>query len=131
MGRYIIKLYVEGYRLAPSPYHTHIANRINKRYMNMSKKNLNSALAQDIKNEVATVVETPMTNGEKEVGSRKKYDAVKVKAEAAPIINGITGVSAQIRKLASAGWERGKIAVALDKRYQHVRNVLTAPVKSA
>lgn len=38
-------------------------------------------------------------------------------------------VSAAIRKLASEGKSRGEIAKLLNKRYQHVRNVLITPVK--
>jgi hypothetical protein len=41
----------------------------------------------------------------------------------------IETVSGKIRYLASLGWKRGAIAKKLEKRYQHVRNVLTAPVK--
>ena len=37
--------------------------------------------------------------------------------------------SATIRALAAAEWPRSRIAKALNIRYQHVRNVLTAPVK--
>ncbi len=100
----------------------------------MAKKNMNAALAEDVSNAVNAIKGNESDNNATAVGeggSRKKYDAVKVKAEAEPLIKGIDGVSAKIRKLASAGWERGKIAVALDKRYQHVRNVLTSPVKAS
>lgn len=38
-------------------------------------------------------------------------------------------ISATMRYLAAEGWKRGRIAKAMNKRYQHVRNVLTAPVK--
>ncbi len=38
-------------------------------------------------------------------------------------------VSARIRALHAAGWERSKIAKALGKRYQHVRNVLVEDEK--
>lgn len=41
----------------------------------------------------------------------------------------ITTVSGKIRYLASTGMSRGDIAKKLDKRYQHVRNVLTQPLK--
>lgn len=40
------------------------------------------------------------------------------------------GISAAIRGLDKLGWERGAIAKALNKRYQHVRNVLITPVKN-
>lgn len=43
----------------------------------------------------------------------------------------ITTVSGQIRFLASQGMSRGDIAKKLNKRYQHVRNVLTQPLKKA
>jgi hypothetical protein len=44
-------------------------------------------------------------------------------------LESIETVSGKIRYLASLGWKRGAIAKHLNKRYQHVRNVLTAPVK--
>lgn len=40
-----------------------------------------------------------------------------------------TGTSARIRYLASLGWPRGDIARFVDRRYQHVRNVLITPLK--
>jgi len=39
------------------------------------------------------------------------------------------GVSKAIRALDAEGKKRGEIAKLLDKRYQHVRNVLITPVK--
>jgi hypothetical protein len=39
--------------------------------------------------------------------------------------------SAAIRYLAADGWKRGRIAKAGNLLYQHVRNVLTQPVKKA
>lgn len=36
-------------------------------------------------------------------------------------------VSARIRHLSAAGFKRSQIAKKLNIRYQHVRNVLTAP----
>jgi hypothetical protein len=44
-------------------------------------------------------------------------------------LNKLDKVSDQIRYLNSLGFSRSQIAKFLDKRYQHVRNVLTAPVK--
>jgi len=38
-------------------------------------------------------------------------------------------VSNAIRTLAKEGKSRGQIAKMLDKRYQHVRNVLNTPIK--
>jgi hypothetical protein len=39
--------------------------------------------------------------------------------------------SAEIRKRAAAGQSRSQIAKAMNIRYQHVRNVLTQPLKKA
>lgn len=44
-------------------------------------------------------------------------------------LESIPTVSGKIRYLASTGMSRGDIAKKLDKRYQHVRNVLTQPLK--
>ena len=41
----------------------------------------------------------------------------------------LTGKSAKIRYLDSAGWSRKEIAVHLGIRYQHVRNVLVTILK--
>ena len=41
---------------------------------------------------------------------------------------GLPTTSARIRYLDSEGWTRGQIAKKLNKRYQHVRNVLITPV---
>lgn len=40
-------------------------------------------------------------------------------------------ISQKIRKLDSEGFSRGQIAKYLNKRYQHVRNVLVTPIKTA
>jgi hypothetical protein len=42
----------------------------------------------------------------------------------------ITTVSGKIRYLNALGWKKGAIAKKLDKRYQHVRNVLLTPLKN-
>jgi hypothetical protein len=39
--------------------------------------------------------------------------------------------SQKIRHLHSLGFTRGQIAKFLEKRYQHVRNVLVTPIKGA
>ncbi len=44
-------------------------------------------------------------------------------------LEAITSVSGKIRFLSSQGMTRGEIAKKLGKRYQHVRNVLTQPLK--
>jgi len=59
--------------------------------------------------------------------------AVKVKetitAEHIEAVNKMTTKSAKIRSLDSFGYKRGTIATFLGIRYQHVRNVLTQPLK--
>ena len=49
----------------------------------------------------------------------------------ARVIVGATTVSDRIRKLAAAGYERADIARFLEKRYQHVRNVLVQDEQKA
>ena len=44
-------------------------------------------------------------------------------------IESFGGVSKAIRGLIALGYSRGETAKTLDKRYQHVRNVLITPVK--
>ena len=39
------------------------------------------------------------------------------------------GVSKAIRTLTDLGYSRGEVAKMLNKRYQHVRNVLITPIK--
>jgi hypothetical protein len=39
-------------------------------------------------------------------------------------------ISGKIRRLNAEGFSNGQIAKFLDKRYQHVRNVLITPVKN-
>lgn len=45
------------------------------------------------------------------------------------VTNKELNVSQKIRSLASLNVPRGQIAKVLDKRYQHVRNVLITPLK--
>ena len=54
---------------------------------------------------------------------------VETAFDAAAYIKECGGVSAAIRKLDAEGMKRGAIAKRLNKRYQHVRNVLTQPLK--
>lgn len=46
------------------------------------------------------------------------------------ITKDLATVSAKIRALDAAGYTRSQIAKFLDKRYQHVRNVLVTPIKT-
>lgn len=61
----------------------------------------------------------------------KKANAVQVNTanDIDAALEAITTVSGKIRYLASTGMTRGEIAKKLNKRYQHVRNVLTQPLK--
>lgn len=45
------------------------------------------------------------------------------------ITKDLTTVSSRIRALDAAGYTRSQIAKFLNKRYQHVRNVLVTPIK--
>lgn len=51
--------------------------------------------------------------------------------DAAAYIKECGGVSQAIRKLDAEGMKRGDIAKKLNKRYQHVRNVLIQPLKKS
>ena len=99
----------------------------------MGKTNRKSSIIEDmnIDDTDKTLIEQEVQFEEEyvEQNTRRKYDVPKVKAEAAVLCHGIEGVSAKIRHLNAQGWERGKIAVGLTKRYQHVRNVLVQVVK--
>lgn len=53
----------------------------------------------------------------------------KVEIKKIEIPSSITTVSGKIRYLHDQGLKRGEIAKQLDKRYQHVRNVLITPLK--
>ena len=62
------------------------------------------------------------------------------KAKAEPIVlskeqqktyDELKTTSAKIRYLSAESFTNGQIAAFLDKRYQHVRNVLTTPLKRA
>jgi hypothetical protein len=55
----------------------------------------------------------------------KKLTDTQVNAE----LEKLSTTSGKIRYLDSIGWTRGAIAKKLDKRYQHVRNVLITPIK--
>ena len=45
------------------------------------------------------------------------------------LVSHLPSTSAKIRELNRLGYQRGTIAKALGKRYQHVRNVLVTPTK--
>lgn len=66
-------------------------------------------VASDVAGEVANVVATAPT-----------YDE---------LLASLKTKSAMIRKLHADGWTRSKIAAFMQIRYQHVRNVLTQPLK--
>ena len=49
--------------------------------------------------------------------------------QALKLVAKLPTTSAKIRELDSKGFTRSEIAKLLDKRYQHVRNVLITPLK--
>ena len=51
---------------------------------------------------------------------------MSLQEDAAPFVHADASVSDNIRSLAAAGYSRAEIARILNKRYQHVRNVLEA-----
>ena len=59
-------------------------------------------------------------------------DATKTYNQTAMLkeVDGIDTVSGKIRKLNKSGYTRSQIADALNKRYQHVRNVLVEDARS-
>ena len=59
--------------------------------------------------------------------AKKTKEVKKIPAE----IEKLETKSAKIRALAAKGWSRGDIARVLGIKYQHVRNVLTTPLKKA
>lgn len=80
----------------------------------MAKKN---EATQEVQNETTAEQVT-------EIVQQPAFDANK-------FIIDCGSVSAAIRKLHADGKSRGEIAKLLNKRYQHVRNVLITPVKKA
>lgn len=88
----------------------------------MSKKNQNTA--EQIVTET-TVVETTAPVTEAVVSTPIPMDG----SGAEQYIKDAGGVSKAIRLLTDAGHKRGAVAKMLNKRYQHVRNVLITPIK--
>jgi Holliday junction resolvasome RuvABC DNA-binding subunit len=77
------------------------------------------------KNQTAeTVVESTIVTEEV-----KNVPWAKDGSQAKTCIETFGGVSKAIRGLVALGYSRGEVAKTLDKRYQHVRNVLITPVK--
>ncbi len=54
---------------------------------------------------------------------------LKITASNRTKLKALPTTSARIRFLDKQGFSRSEIAVELDKRYQHVRNVLITPIK--
>lgn len=75
----------------------------------------------------ANVAQKQVEVVEAEVASKTSQAAIETHAEAIKALN----TSQKIRFLDAQGYTRGQIAKYLDKRYQHVRNVLITPVKKA
>lgn len=80
-----------------------------------------------------------LTNTKEKIMSKKNNVAVAAQVETAPqvevtfdaaaYIKEAGSISAAIRKLNADGKKKGEIAKMLNKRYQHVRNVLITPIK--
>ena len=90
----------------------------------MGRKNQVEAVAEVLE-PVAEVVSEPIVTepvSEPTTTSEPTFDKDQYIKESG-------SVSAAIRKLSAEGKTRGQIAKLLDKRYQHVRNVLVTPVK--
>lgn len=81
-------------------------------------------MAKNAQAQVETVA--PATTNEVDVKVKETIQEQHV-AEA----DKLSTKSAKIRFLDSAGYKRGTIATHLGIRYQHVRNVLTQPLKKA
>lgn len=59
-----------------------------------------------------------------------KVEAAQQQEAMSQIISQHSTTSARIRALDAAGYSRGAIALALGKRYQHVRNVLVTQLST-
>lgn len=64
-----------------------------------------------------------------EVATETKTTKIELTEAQQEVLAGLNSVSAKIRWLASEGYKNGPIASLLGIRYQHVRNVLTTPLK--
>ena len=63
-------------------------------------------------------------------GQRGRQVSVLNKTEMNNVVKGLTTTSSKIRALNVKGYTRSEIARFLNKRYQHVRNVLITPLAS-
>ena len=88
----------------------------------MSKKNQNTA--EQIVETESTVVETAKVEP-----TTKTYVIPMDGSGGAKYIADLGGVSKAIRALTDQNYTRGEVAKMLNKRYQHVRNVLITPIK--
>jgi len=61
--------------------------------------------------------------------TKTKTKTAKKTVDPMAAINALPTTSAKIRALNAQGKSRSEIAKILDKRYQHVRNVLVTPLK--
>jgi len=61
---------------------------------------------------------------------KSKVSKSKIPTDIEEILNDFTTTSSKIRYLNSIGYTRSQIALKLNKRYQHVRNVLITPLTS-
>ena len=76
--------------------------------------------------EAVTEVKAPTSNK----APKEKVEVVLTEAQKKEM-EGLKTISSKIRYLHNEGLTRGQIATALNKRYQHVRNVLESPLKKS
>ncbi len=62
------------------------------------------------------------------MANQKKVLTSSQKTEMTTIVKGLETTSSKIRALHAKGYKRADIARFLEKRYQHVRNVLVTPL---
>lgn len=74
---------------------------------------------------------TTKTNTKTEATVASQTSAAEPVKTPAELIAQYGNVSKAIRGLSEKGLTKGQIAKALNKRYQHVRNVLITPVKKS
>lgn len=94
-----------------------------ERELVMSKK-LNTA-----ESNVQTAIADEVTQAS--VSTTKSFPYAIDGSQAAKAIEEHGGVSKAIRALTAKEYSRGEVAKMLNKRYQHVRNVLITPIKKA
>ena len=65
-----------------------------------------------------------------EIKMNQKKETPKLSTSITTELNSLPTISSKIRYLNKKGYDRGDISRILQKRYQHVRNVLITPLSS-